>query len=150
MNICQWDSCVQTGHLVCSQSIKTTKRRRFKALFANFSMQQKGIFVWICVNGCNMDRPLHLGVKSAVSWVDSSRWKPSKVSKDAIISRQDFALRILGCARYFFLDYLEKRRTNNSKYYIALLVRLKKEIVKKRPQMKKKKVLFHRDNSHIS
>ena len=53
------------------------------------------------VNEWNMDQPLHFRVKSAVSWVDSSRWKPSKAIKDANISRQVFGLHILGCARYF-------------------------------------------------
>ena len=48
-----------------------------------------------------MDPPLHSRVKSAVIWVVNSRWKPSKVTKDASISRQGFVLRILGCARYF-------------------------------------------------
>ena len=78
--------------------------------------------------------------------MDSSRWKPSKVTKDANNSRQDFGIRILGCARYFFIDYFDKRRTISSEYYIALLVRLKEEIAKKRPQINKK-VLFNQDNA---
>ena len=45
-----------------------------------------------------------------------------------------------------FINYLEKRRTINSKYHIALLVHLKEEIAKERPQLKKTKVLFHEDN----
>ena len=40
------------------------------------------------------------------------------------------------------IDYLEKKRTINSKYYIALLVHLKEEIAKKWSQMKKKKCSF--------
>ena len=52
-------------------------------------------------NGWNMDPPLHSGVKLAVSWVDSSRWKPSKATKDANTNRQGFGLYILGCAKYF-------------------------------------------------
>ena len=44
------------------------------------------------------------------------------------------------------INYLEKRRTIDSKYYIASLVHLKEEIAKKQPQMKKK-VLFHQDNA---
>ncbi len=59
--------------------------------------------VTTCDNGWNMDPPLPSKVKSAVSWVDSSRWKPSKVTKDANISR----LGIL------FIDYLWKGRTIN-------------------------------------
>ena len=73
---------------------------QFRALFATFSMQQKGVFALICDNGWNMDPPLNSVVKSAVSWVDSSRWKPSKATKDTNISRHGFGLHILGCAKY--------------------------------------------------
>ena len=38
-------------------------------------------------NGWNMNLPLHSGLKSAVSWVDSSRGKPSKATKDTNISK---------------------------------------------------------------
>ena len=48
-----------------------------------------------------MDLPLHSRVKSAVSWVNSSRWKSSKATKDANISWQGFGFRILGCAMYY-------------------------------------------------
>ena len=58
-------------------------------------------FLHKCDNGWNMDPPLHSRVKSSVSWVNSSRWKPSKVTKDASISRQGFGFHVLGCARYF-------------------------------------------------
>ena len=86
-----------------------------------------------------MDSPLHSRVKLAVSWVDSSRWKPSKVTKDANMSKQGFSLCIWGDAQYIlFIDYLEKGRTINTKYYMALLVHLKEEIVEKTAQMKKK------------
>ena len=61
--------------------------------------------------------------------------------------RQGFGLRILGCARFLFIDYLEKGRTISNEYYITLLVHLKEEIAPKRPQMKKKKVLFHEHNA---
>ena len=74
------------------------------------------------------------------NWLDSSRWKPSKVTKDTNVSRQGYGLCLLGCTR--FIDHLEKGRTINSEYYIALLVHLKKEITKKWPQMKKNKYSF--------
>ena len=83
----------------------------------------------------NMDSPLHSGVKSAVSWINSSRWKPFKVTKDANISRQDFGLHI--AQGILSIDYPEKGRNINSEYYTVLLVRLKEEIAKKRPQRKK-------------
>ena len=85
-----------------------------------------------------MDPSFHSRVKSAVSWVDNSRWKPSKATKVANISRQGLGQGIL------FIDYLEKGKTINSKYYIALLVHFKEEITKKRAQMKKKSALSTR------
>ena len=33
-------------------------------LFATVSTQWKGVFVWICDNGWNMDPPINSGVKS--------------------------------------------------------------------------------------
>ena len=54
----------------------------------------------------------HSGVKSAVNWVDSSWWKPSKVIKDANNNRQGFGLRILGCARYFVNRLLWERKNH--------------------------------------
>ena len=75
-----------------------------------------------------MDPLLHFAVKSAVSWVDSSWWKPFKATKDTNISRQSFILCILGYEGILFIDYLGKGRTINREYYIALLVCLKEEI----------------------
>ena len=90
-----------------------------------------------------MDPPLHSRVKSAVSWVDSSRWKLSKATKDANISRQGFGLCILGCPRYFVHRLPWERKNHHIEYYIALMVCLKEEITKQWPQMKEKKVLFY-------
>ena len=47
---------------------------------------------------------------------------------------------------FFFIDYLQKRRTINSKYYIAYFVYLKEEIAKKVTN-KEEKVLFYQDNA---
>ena len=89
-----------------------------------------------------MNLPLHFGVKSAETWVYSSKWKPSKSTKYANISWRGFVLQILGYAKYFFIDYLEKGKTIHSDNYIVLLVSLKDEITKRRPQMLKKKCSF--------
>ena len=91
-----------------------------------------------------MDPPLHFGVKLAVSWMDSCRWKPSKATK----RRKHPAGKILASVFWdaqsmLFIDYLEKGRTINSEYYIALLVLLKEEITKKKTAAKEEeKVLF--------
>ena len=79
-----------------------------------------------------MDPLLHFRVKLTVSWVNSSRWNLSKVTKDANISRQ-------------LIDFLEKGRIIHSKYTV-LLVHLKEEIAKIQLQIKKIKVPFHQDN----
>ena len=91
---------------VHSQSKTTT--RQFRALFATISMQGKYV---------TMDEQLHSRVKLALSWVDSSRWKLPKVTKDTNISGQGFGLHILGCARYFVqLDELHFKLLPHSPY----------------------------------
>ena len=116
MNICQWESCVLSKCRICSQLVKNNNN--------TLTIQS------VVCNCFNTTR-----VKLAVSRVDSSRWKPSKVTKDTNISRQGFGLRILECTKYF-VHRLPWERKN---YYIALLMHLKEEIVKKQPQMKKEK-----------
>ena len=91
-----------------------------------------------------MDPSLHPEVKSAVSWVDSSRSKRLKTQRSAGKVLTSVFWDTQGI---LFIDYLKKGRTINSEYYIALLVRLKEEIAKKRLQMKKKNVLFHQNNA---
>ena len=63
-----------------------------------------------------MDPPLHSRVKSAISWVDSSRLKPTKVTN---VSSQGLVSIFWDVWGILFIDYLEKGRTINSKYYIA-------------------------------
>ena len=77
---------------------------------------------------------------SSQLWVDSSRWKSSKMIKDANISRQGFVFHILGSATYFvhWLPW-ERKKNINSEYYIVLLVHLKEEIAKKNSQKGKRK-----------
>ena len=82
-----------------------------------------------------MDPPLHSGVKSAVSWMNSSRWKLSKATKDANISRQSFGCRILECAKYF----LHRLPWEPPIYYIALFVFEGRICTKKKKKKKKKK-----------
>ena len=81
----------------------------------------------------------------------SSKWTATGESRPKQPKMQTSAGKILASVFWdaqgiLFINYLEKRRTINSKDYIALSVRLKEEIIKKRPQMKKK-VFFHQDNA---
>ena len=68
-----------------------------------------------------MDPPLHSRVKLAVSWVDTSRWKLSKVTKDANMSRQGFGLCILGCASYF-VHRLPWERKNHQEWILYSII----------------------------
>ena len=86
--------------VVFAYSIKNNNALMIQSIVCNCFNTTKRSFC-ICDNGWNMDPPLHSGVKLAVSWVDSSRWKLSKATKDANISRQGFGLYILGFAKYF-------------------------------------------------
>ena len=88
-----------------------------------------------------MDPPFHSRVKLTVSWVDSSRWKPSKATKDTNVSRL-LASIFCDVQVILFIDYLEKGRTINSEYYIALLVRLKEECQKTATNEEEKKCSF--------
>ena len=96
-----------------------------------------------------MDTSLHSGVKSAVSWVDSSTWKPSKVTRDTNISREGLASVFWDVQGILFINYLEKR-TINSEYYITLLVGLKKEIARKQPEIIERNSLSVDDNIYTN
>ena len=80
--------------------------------------------------------------------MDSSRWKPSKATKDANIGRQGFDLCILGCVRYFVHQLpWEKKNYQLRILYNIISAFEGRNCLKKRPQMKKKNVLFHQDNA---
>ena len=141
MNIFPWESCVQSGcclltvdqKLQCHNCFNTTKRISCCCVF---------IFIF-CDDAWNLDPPLHSRVKSAVIWVDSSRWKPSKVIRRKQQAR--FRPTYFGMHKVFCsLVTLRKEEPSNSEYYEALLMCLKEEP----PQCHKwRKVLFHQDNS---
>ena len=97
MNICQCVSCVQSEFSVCSQLIKNNVST-FQSIVSKCFYATKRSF---CGNMWKwMKRLLHSGVKSTVSWVDRSRLKLSKATKEANIIRQGFGLHILGgCPR---------------------------------------------------
>ena len=100
MNICQWESCVQSGCRVCSPSIKNNNNAStIQSVVCNCFNATKRSF---CVSMWQwIKHGSTTSFESAVSWVDSSREKLSKATKDANISTQGFGLRILECARYF-------------------------------------------------
>ena len=51
----------------------------------------------------------------------SSRWKPSKVTKDANINRQGFGHRILRCARYFVLRLPWERKNHQWRILYSII-----------------------------
>ena len=64
-------SCWQSGCHVCSQHVDNSEH--CLQLF-----QHHREILYKCDNRWNLDPPLHSGVKSAVSCMDNSWWKPSK------------------------------------------------------------------------
>ena len=141
MNICQWESCIQSSCHVCSQSIKNNNCLQ---LFP-----------------CNKKEFLHKYVIVGGTWIhhftpelnrQSAEWTAVGESRSKRPKMQTSAGKVLASLFWdaqaiFFINYLEKGRTINNEYYIALLVHLKEEFIKKWPRMKKKKVLFHQDNT---
>ena len=63
-----------------------------------------------------MDALLHSRVKLAVNFVDSIRWKPSKATKDANISRQSFGMCKVFCS-LITLRKEERLMANNVQHY---------------------------------
>ena len=81
--------------------------------------------------------------------MDSSRWKPSKATKDANINRQGFSLRILGFVRHFCSITLRKEEpsiANIISHYWCVL-RKKSPPPPKKNTNEEEKVLFHQDNA---
>ena len=105
---------------------------------------------------CNKKEFLHIYVTIDETWIyhftpesnrQSAEWTAVGESCPKQPKTQTLAGKVLASIFWeaqgiFFIDYLKKERTINSKYYIALLVHLKEEIAKKQPQMKKKKYSF--------
>ena len=91
-----------------------------------------------------MDPPLHSRVKLAVSWEDSSKWKPSKATKNANISRQGFGLHILECARYFVHRLPWEKKNHQQQILYSIIGAFEWRNCQKR---RRKKVLFHQDNA---
>ena len=143
MNICLWESSVQSGCHICSQSIKNNNVSMIQSVVCNCFNKKEFLHKYM-----TMDETwiylFNLKSTQKSAELTGSRLKLSKVTKDANISRQGFGLRIL------FIDYLEKGRTINSEYYIALLVCLKEEITKKWPQLSNKKCSFTKTMHHVT
>ena len=118
----------------------------FRALFVTVSMQQKGMFVWICDNGWNLNPPFHSRVKSPVSWVDCSGWKASKATKMQASAGKVLASLFWDVQSILFINYLEKGRAINS----IIGVFEGKNRKKKWPQMKKKKCSFTKIVHHVT
>ena len=147
MNICQWESCVQSGCCVCSQLIKNNNTSTIQSVVYNcFNTTKRsfcGVNVWQWMK--------HESITLEVNW-QPTEWTAAGESCPKWPKMQTSAGKVLVSLFWdeqgiLFIDYLEKGRTINSEYHIALWVFLKEEITKKQPQMKKKKVLFHQDNA---
>ena len=145
MNICQWESCVESGYHVCSQSIKNNNTLTIQNIICNCFNSIKRSF---CINMWPwMNHGSTTTLRSQISSQLSGQQQLKAIQSDQRCKHQQAKFWVV--QGILFINYLEKVRTINSEYYIALLVSLKEEINKKQPQMKKKKkkVLVHHDNA---
>ena len=148
MNICQWESRVQSGCCVYSQSIKNSNSSTIQSIVYNCFNKIKRSF---CINMWQWMKhgSTHFTLESnclSVEWTAAGenhpKWPKMQTSAGKVLASIFWDVQGI-----LFIDCLEKWRTINSEYYIVLLLHLKEEITKKQPQMKKKKVLFHQDNA---
>ena len=101
-----------------------------------------------------MDSLLHTRNKKIISWVDSSWWKPSKVTKNSTVGWKGYGNRILGSIRNI------KINKTLGIFCLSTILRKVKPLTatitwpycidwaqkkKKRFHMQNKKVLFHQD-----
>ena len=140
MNICQWESCIQSGCRICSQSIKYNASM-IQSIVCNYFNTTKGSF-WIHHFTSELNQ-------------QSAEWTAAGESRRKQPKMQTSAGKILASGfgdvqGILFINYLEKGRTINSEYYIALLVCLKEGIAKKRPQRKKKQCSFTKKMHHVT
>ena len=145
----QWESCVESGCCICSQSIKNNNTLTIQSVVCNCFNTRKMSF---CVNVTMDETLIHLFTSESnqlsVEWTAAGESHPKRPMTQTSAGKV-LASVFWDAQDILFIDYLEKG-TINSEYYTALLVRLKEEITKKkkkRPKMKKKKGLFHQDNA---
>ena len=128
MNICQWESCVESGCCICSQSIKNNNTLTIPSVVCNCLNTTKRAF---CINIWQWIH--HFTQKSNK---ESAEWTAAGESYPKWPKMQTSAGKVLASVFWnvqgiLFIDYLEKGRTINSEYHIALLVHLKEKITKK-------------------
>ena len=122
--------------VVFAHSQSKTTRRRFRALFATVSTQQKGVF---CVNMWRwMKHGSTTSLWSQINGQLSGQKHMKALQSDQRRKHQQvrFWPLFLDAQGILFIDSLEMGRTISSEYYLTLLVCLKEEIAKKWPQMK--------------
>ena len=139
VNICQWESCVQSGWRVWSPSQQRVDN--LEHYFQLFQRNKKFLQKYVTIDETWIHHltPESNRQSAARTVAGERRLKRPK--------RQTSAGKVLASIFWnaqgiLFIYYVEKGRTTNSEYYIALLVPLKEEITKKWPQMKKKKRSF--------
>ena len=128
MNICHWESCVQSGYRVCSQSIKNDNASTIQGVVCNCFNVRKRSF---CVNirqwmklGSTTSHPE--SNRQSAEWTAVGKSRPKR-PKNANISREGFRSPYFGKRKVFSsVDYLEKGRIINSEYYRTLLVRFER------------------------
>ena len=140
INICLWESCVETGCCVCSKLIKNNNVSTIQRFVCNCFYATKKSF---CINMCQwMKHRSTTSLRSQISCQMSGKQQVKVIQCNQ--RRKHQQARFWPPQGILFIDYLEKRRTINSEYHIALLVHLNEEIAKKQQKIKKKSSLLPR------
>ena len=104
---------------------KTTVRQQFRALFVTVSTQKKE---FLCMT---MDETwIHHFIPGSNQQPAEWKWPKTQTWAGKFLASIFWDVHGI-----FFINYLKKGITINSKYYLVSLVHLKEEIAKKQPQM---------------
>ena len=132
MNICQWESCVQSGCCVCSQSIKNNNASTIQSVVCNCFNATKRSF---CVNmwqwmkhgsttSLQSQINCHYSVQQQVIAIQSDQRRKHQLAK--------FWSPYFGMRKVFFSSItLRKKKIIGCECHKALLVHLKEEIAEK-------------------
>ena len=136
MNICQWESCVESGcHglLTVDQNKNTSTIQSVVCNCFNSTKRSFYVNMWQWrKHGYHFILGLN---RQSAEWRAAGKSCPKmKTSAGKVL-----ATVFWDAQGILFIDYLEKGRTINSEYHMALLVHLKEEITKKMATNKEEK-----------
>ena len=137
MNICQWESCVQSGCYVddLEHWLQLFQQNQKEFLHKYVTMDE----TWIHHFTLELNR-------QSAEWTAAGKSRPKrpKMQTSKVLTSVFWDVQCI-----LFINYLKKGSTINSQYFITLLAHLKEEITKKCPRMKKKKCSFTKTMHHV-